>query len=86
MLPTPHVMALSSALCAASATILIQRGLRGSTFYAGAWINVVVGVIAAWAALAPLPNFFVVLVPLLTALTAFTVLQRVRRSLQETRT
>jgi uncharacterized membrane protein len=43
-------MALSSALCAASATILIQRGLRGSTFYAGAWINVVVGVIAAWSA------------------------------------
>ena len=32
------------------ATILIQRGLRGSTFYAGAWINVVVGVIAAWSA------------------------------------
>jgi uncharacterized membrane protein len=43
-------MALSSALCAASATILIHRGLRGSTFYAGAWINVVVGTIAAWTA------------------------------------
>lgn len=57
MLPTPHVMALSSALCAASATILIQRGLRGSTFYAGAWINVVVGVIAAWSAALLLVRF-----------------------------
>ena len=52
MLPTPHLMALSSALCTASATILIQRGLRGSTFYAGAWINVVVGAVAAWSAAA----------------------------------
>jgi len=43
-------MALSSALCAASATMLIHRGLRGSSFYAGAWINVVVGTIAAWTA------------------------------------
>lgn len=50
-------MALSSALCAASATILIQRGLRGSTFYAGAWINVVVGVIAAWSAALVLVRF-----------------------------
>ncbi|HEX4996078.1 MAG TPA: EamA family transporter [Methylomirabilota bacterium] len=43
-------MALSSALCAASAALLIQRGLRGSTVYAGAWINVVVGATAAWTA------------------------------------
>lgn len=50
-------MALSSALCAAAATILIQRGLRGSTFYAGAWINVVVGVIAAWSAALLLVRF-----------------------------
>src|SRR6185312_16017251 len=50
LLPIPQVMALSSALCTASATILIQRGLRGSSFYAGAWINVVVGAIAAWTA------------------------------------
>lgn len=52
MLPTPHVMALSSAFCAALATILIQRGLRGASFYAGAWINVVVGAVAAWSAAA----------------------------------
>lgn len=51
------MLALSSALCAASATIFIQRGLRGSTFYAGAWINVVVGVIAAWAAALLLVRF-----------------------------
>ena len=43
-------MALSSAMCAALATIFIQRGLQRSTFYAGAWINVVVGAIAAWTA------------------------------------
>ncbi|MEX2224292.1 MAG: EamA family transporter [Candidatus Rokuibacteriota bacterium] len=52
MLPTPHALALSSALCAAVATILIHRGLRGASFYAGAWINVVVGAVAAWAAAA----------------------------------
>lgn len=45
-------MALSSALCAALASILIQRGLKGSNFYAGAWINVMVGVVAAWSAAA----------------------------------
>ncbi|MGH7385074.1 MAG: EamA family transporter [Candidatus Rokuibacteriota bacterium] len=45
-------MALSSALCGALATILIQRGLRGASFYAGAWINVVVGAVAAWSAAA----------------------------------
>ena len=38
-------MALTSALCSAVATILIQRGLRRSNFYAGFWINVLVGVI-----------------------------------------
>ena len=52
MLPTPHLLALSSALFAASATILIHRGLRGSSFYAGAWINVVVGAVVAWSAAA----------------------------------
>ena len=31
-------------------TFLIQRGLQRSNFYAGAWINVVVGAIAAWTA------------------------------------
>ncbi len=51
------MLALSSALCAAAATIFIQRGLRGSTFYAGAWINVVVGVIAAWTAALLLVRF-----------------------------
>ena len=50
MPPPPQVLALGSALCAAMATFLIQRGLQRSNFYAGAWINVVVGAIAAWAA------------------------------------
>jgi uncharacterized membrane protein len=48
--PPPQVMALGSALCAAGATLLIQRGLERSNFYAGAWINVVVGAVAAWSA------------------------------------
>jgi uncharacterized membrane protein len=47
---TPHVIALSSACCSAVATTLIQRGLRRSNFYAGFWINVIVGVIGLWAA------------------------------------
>jgi uncharacterized membrane protein len=46
----PQVLALSSAVCTASATLLIQRGLQRSNFYAGAWINVVVGAVAAWSA------------------------------------
>ena len=50
MAPSPHVMALTSALCSAVATILIQRGLRRSNFYAGFWINVLVGVIGLWSA------------------------------------
>jgi drug/metabolite transporter, DME family len=48
--PTPHELALASALCSASATILIQRGLRRSNFYAGFWINVVVGMGGLWSA------------------------------------
>ena len=50
MLPTPQAVALVSALCSAVATILIQRGLRRSNFYAGFWINVLVGVIGLWSA------------------------------------
>jgi drug/metabolite transporter, DME family len=48
--PTPHTLALASAFCSAVATTLIQRGLRRSNFYAGFWINVVVGVIGLWSA------------------------------------
>ena len=46
----PHVAALASALLSAVATILIQRGLRRSNFYAGFWVNVVVGAIGLWSA------------------------------------
>lgn len=49
-MPAPQVMALSSALCSAVAAALIQRGLRGSNFYAGFWINIVVGMITLWSA------------------------------------
>ena len=48
MIATPQVMALSSALCSAVATAFIQRGLRRSNFYAGFWINILVGVIGLW--------------------------------------
>jgi uncharacterized membrane protein len=47
---SPHVLALTSAFCSAVATILIQRGLRRSNFYAGFWINVTVGVVGLWSA------------------------------------
>lgn len=50
MTTSPHVVALSSAVCSAIATTLIQRGLRRSNFYAGSWINVAVGVIGLWSA------------------------------------
>jgi drug/metabolite transporter, DME family len=48
--PSPPAIALSSALCSAVATILIQRGLQRSNFYAGFWINIAVGVIGLWSA------------------------------------
>jgi uncharacterized membrane protein len=45
---TPQILALTSALCSAVATMLIQRGLRHATFYAGFWTNVVVGMVGLW--------------------------------------
>src|SRR5262250_490726 len=47
---TVHALALSSAVCSAVATMLIQRGLRRSNFYAGFWLNVAVGAVGLWAA------------------------------------
>lgn len=47
---TPHLLALASATCSAVATLLIDRGLRHSNFYAGFWINVTVGSLALWLA------------------------------------
>jgi uncharacterized membrane protein len=46
----PHLLALAGAVCSAVATILIRQGLRQSNFYAGFWINVVVGVVGLWGA------------------------------------
>jgi uncharacterized membrane protein len=43
------MLALASALCSAVSTMLIQRGLRHANFYAGFWINIVVGMIGLWA-------------------------------------
>ena len=50
MSSSPQLLALISAFCSAVATILIQRGLRRSSFYAGFWINVTVGVVGLWSA------------------------------------
>jgi drug/metabolite transporter (DMT)-like permease len=47
---TPHALALAGAACSAIATILIRQGLRRGHFYAGFWINVVVGVVGLWGA------------------------------------
>ena len=47
---TPHALALSSAMCSAVATMLIQRGLKRSNFYAGFWLNVTVGAVGLWSA------------------------------------
>jgi hypothetical protein len=45
---TPQTLALAGAVCSAAATILIRQGLPHSNFYAGFWINVVVGVVGLW--------------------------------------
>jgi DME family drug/metabolite transporter len=57
MSPTPHLLALTSALCSAVATTLIQRGLQRSNPYAGFWVNVIVGAIGLWAAVLLLVPF-----------------------------
>jgi len=46
--PTPQMLALASACFSAVSTTLIQKGLRRSNFYAGFWINVVVGMLGLW--------------------------------------
>jgi uncharacterized membrane protein len=50
MTESPQLIALASAVFSAVGTMLIQRGLRRSNFYAGFWINVTVGVIGLWTA------------------------------------
>jgi uncharacterized membrane protein len=46
------VLALTAALLGAIATILIRQGLRESDPYTGFWINVIVGAVTAWVAVA----------------------------------
>ena len=61
MLPvSPQTLALASAFFSAVATMLIQRGLERSNFYAGFWINVLIGMLGLWAgvfALIPSTSF-----------------------------
>jgi uncharacterized membrane protein len=47
---SPHAIALASACFSAIGTILIQRGLQRSNFYAGFWLNIAVGVVGLWTA------------------------------------
>jgi uncharacterized membrane protein len=46
------VLALVAAVLSAGATIFIRQGLRTSGAYTGFWINVLVGAVAAWVAVA----------------------------------
>lgn len=48
LLSTHAILALVSAVCSASATVLIRQGLQNADAYTGFWINVVVGVIGLW--------------------------------------
>src|SRR3989442_6196341 len=53
MMPQPlHLLALGGALCSAAATIFIRKGLRESDPFSGFWINLVVGTISLWIAVA----------------------------------
>lgn len=52
MPPTVYALALAGAVCNAGATILIRRGLRDAGPYTGVWINLLVGTIALWPAVA----------------------------------
>ncbi len=47
---TVHLVALVAAFSSAGATIFIRQGLRGSTPFAGFWINLAVGTVGLWAA------------------------------------
>ncbi len=48
--PIVHVLALSSAVLSAAATIFIRQGLRTGGSYAGFWINIAVGAVGLWTA------------------------------------
>src|SRR3989454_10240793 len=53
MMPqTMHLLALGGALCSAASTIFIRKGLRESDPFSGFWINLVVGTISLWIAVA----------------------------------
>jgi DME family drug/metabolite transporter len=45
-----YVLALVAAFSSAGATIFIRQGLRGSSPFAGFWINLAVGTVALWTA------------------------------------
>jgi len=47
---TVHLLALAAGFLSAGATIFIRQGLRGSSPFAGFWINLAVGTVGLWAA------------------------------------
>jgi DME family drug/metabolite transporter len=66
---TVAALALLSALLSAAATILIRQGLRGSAPFTGVWINMLVGAVCLWIAVAltgglgqPTPSAFALFV------------------------
>lgn len=50
MLASVHVLALTSAVTSAGASVLIRQGLREGHAYGGFWINLAVGTVGLWAA------------------------------------
>jgi uncharacterized membrane protein len=52
MPPAVYALALAGAVCNAGATILIRQGLRSASPYTGVWINLAVGTLALWPAVA----------------------------------
>jgi drug/metabolite transporter, DME family len=47
-----HALALGSAIASAGSAVLIRQGLRGGSAYGGFWVNLAVGTLCAWIALA----------------------------------
>lgn len=52
-----HVLALGSAIASAGSAVLIRQGLRGGSAYGGFWVNLAVGTLCLWIALAVAGRF-----------------------------
>jgi uncharacterized membrane protein len=52
MPPIAYALVLAGAVCNAGATILIRHGLRSASPYTGVWVNLAVGTVTLWLAVA----------------------------------